>query len=178
MRAERAGNNIKEKSRLLKQLPQRPNEKMKARMAALTNFLHVLAAIVWLGGVSFMLFALRPAALALAPPQRLPLIANVLRRFFWMVWPSIGILLVTGLIMLLGLGMKNAPLGWHLMLGIGLLMFAIFGHLYFGPFRRLKLAVAAADWPEGGKRVGQIATLAALNLALGALAIGCVILLA
>lgn len=146
-------------------------------MIALTNFFHVLAAIVWLGGVSFMLFALRPAALVLPPPQRLPLIAQVLRRFFWLVWSSIGILLVTGLMMLQGLGMKNAPLGWHLMLGIGLLMFAIFGHLYFGPFRRLQQAVVVADWPEGAKRVGQIATLAALNLVLGALAIGCVILL-
>jgi uncharacterized membrane protein len=146
-------------------------------MIALTNLLHVLAAIVWLGGVSFMLFALRPAALMLPPPQRLPLIAQVLKRFFWLVWCSIAILLVTGVMMLLRVDMKNAPLGWHLMLGIGLLMFAIFGHLYFGPFKRLQNAVMAADWPEGGKRVGQIAALAALNLALGALAIGCVNLL-
>jgi uncharacterized membrane protein len=113
----------------------------------------------------------------LPPPQRLPLIAQVLKRFFWLVWCSIAILLVTGVMMLLRVDMKNAPLGWHLMLGIGLLMFAIFGHLYFGPFKRLQNAVMAADWPEGGKRVGQIAALAALNLALGALAIGCVNLL-
>ena len=31
-------------------------------MPALMKFLHVLAAIAWLGGISFMLFALRPAA--------------------------------------------------------------------------------------------------------------------
>ena len=42
-------------------------------MPALMKFLHIAAAIVWLGGISFMLFALRPAAAAqLAPPQRLP----------------------------------------------------------------------------------------------------------
>ncbi|MDO9404535.1 MAG: CopD family protein [Polaromonas sp.] len=147
-------------------------------MPALMKFLHILAAIAWLGGVSFMLFALRPAATAqLAPPQRLPLIAHVLRRFFVLVWPAIGILLLSGLAMLMAVGMRNAPMGWHLMFGIGLLMFALFGHLYFGPFRRLKLAVAAADWPEGGRRVGQIATLATVNLALGALAIAAVIFL-
>ena len=56
-------------------------------------------------------------------------------------------------------------------------MFALFGHLYFGPYRRLKQAVAAADWPEGGKRVGQIATLASVNLLLGAIAIAAVIFL-
>lgn len=144
-------------------------------MNALMNFLHVAAAVVWLGGVSFMLFALRPAAMALPPALRLPLIAQTLRRFFWLVWPCIAILLSTGLAMLLGTGMKNAPIGWHLMFGIGLLMFALFGHLYFGPFRRLKLAVAAADWVDGGKRVGQIAQVAVANLALGALAIAAVI---
>lgn len=148
-------------------------------MHALMKFLHVLAAIAWLGGVSFMLFALRPAAAELmAPPQRLPLIAQVLRRFFRVVWPAIGVLLLSGLAMLLGVGMKNAPLGWHLMLGIGLLMFALFGHLYFGPFRRMKQALGDSNWPEGGRRVGQIATLAITNLALGVLAIAAVIFLA
>ena len=143
-------------------------------MNSLMNFLHVTAAIVWLGGVSFMLFALRPAAMALPPPQRLPLMAQVLHRFFMLVWPSIGLLLATGLVMLLSVGMRQAPVGWHLMLGIGLLMFAVFGHLYFGPFRRLRAAVAAADWPQAGQRVGQIAKMAQLNLVLGALAIAAV----
>lgn len=147
-------------------------------MNSLMIFLHLAGAVTWLGGVSFMLFALRPAVVQLAPPQRLPLIADVLRRFFKLVWVSIGILLVTGLWMLLSTGMKNAPVGWHLMLGLGLLMFALFGHLYFGPYRRLKRAVAAADWPDGGRRVGQIATLATVNLALGAVAIAAVIFLA
>ena len=148
-------------------------------MSALMKFLHIAAAIVWLGGVAFMLFALRSAlAGQLAPPQRLPLIAQVLRRFFAQVWISIAILLVSGLWMLVGVGMKNAPIGWHIMFGLGLLMFALFGHLYFGPFRRLKLAVASANWPEGGKRMGQIAMLAKVNLALGALAIAAVIFLA
>lgn len=151
----------------------------KDAMPALMKFLHIAAAIAWLGGVVFMLFALRPAvAEQLAPPQRLPLIAKVMQRFFALVWVTIGVLLVTGLAMLLAAGMKTAPLGWHLMFGIGLLMFALFGHLYFGPFRRLKLAVSASDWPEGGRRVGQIATLAMVNLVLGALAIAAVIFVA
>ncbi|MFZ3141894.1 DUF4149 domain-containing protein [Polaromonas sp.] len=148
-------------------------------MPILMKFLHVLAAMAWLGGISFMLFALRPAATdLLAPPQRLPLIAQTLKRFFRLVWITIIVLLLTGLAMLLGVGMKNAPAGWHAMLGTGLLMFALFGHLYFGPFRRLQQAVSAADWPEGGRRVGQIATLAMLNLGLGVLSIAAVLFLA
>lgn len=145
-------------------------------MPALMKFLHVLAAMAWLGGIGFMLLALRPAAAELLlPPQRLPLIAQVLRRFFALVWASIAVLLLTGLAMLLAVGMKQAPVGWHLMLGLGLLMFALFGHLYFGPFSRLKQAVSAGNWPEGGRRVGQIATLAGVNLGLGALAIAAVL---
>jgi uncharacterized membrane protein len=123
-----------------------------------------------------MLFALRPAAMDLPPPQRLPLMALVLKRFFRLVWVCIGLLLATGLVMLLSVGMKQAPVGWHLMLGIGLLMFAVFGHLYFGPFRRLRAAVEAADWPLAGQKLGQIAKLAQLNLVLGALAIAAVAL--
>lgn len=126
-----------------------------------------------------MLVALRPAAAELlTPPQRLPLMVHTLQRFFRLVWVTIVVLLLSGLAMLMGVGMKNAPAGWHAMLGIGLVMFALFGHLYFGPFRRLKQAVSAADWPEGGRRAGQIATLATVNLVLGVLAIAAVFFLA
>ena len=88
-------------------------------MPNLMKFLHLMSAIVWLGGASFMLFALRPAAGQLAPEQRLPFIKDVLGRFFAFVWVTIGLLLLTGLYMLLAVGMKSAPVGWHLMLGLG-----------------------------------------------------------
>jgi len=104
------------------------------------------------------------------------MMAQIPMRFFRLVWLCIGLRLATGLVRLLGVGMKQAPVGWHLMLGIGLLMFAVFGHLYFGPFRRLHAAVEAADWPQAGQKLGQLAKLAQLNLALGALAIAAVAL--
>ena len=148
-------------------------------MPSLMNFVHVLAAIAWLGGIIFMLLALRPAAAQLqSPPQRLPLMALAFKRFFRLVWVAIAVLLLSGLWMLMAVGMKNAPAGWHAMLGIGLLMFALFGHIYFGPFRRLEQAVGAANWPEAGRRAGQIATLSTVNLGLGVLAIAAVYFLA
>ncbi|QDL39361.1 CopD family protein [Rhodoferax sediminis] len=147
-------------------------------MTLLAKFLHLSGAIVWLGGMAFMLWALRPVATAqLQPPARLPLLAGVLTRFFSVAWISVGLLALTGATMLGSVGMKNAPVGWHLMMGIGLLMFAIFGHLYFGPFSRMKKAVAQADWPQAGQQIARIHPLVVLNFALGWLAIAAVLFL-
>jgi len=141
------------------------------------KLLHLAAGIVWLGGMAFVLCALRPVAIAqLQPPQRLPLLSAVLARFFVAVWLSIAVLLLTGAFMLAGVDMKVAPRGWHVMLGIGLLMFAVFGHIYFAPFRRLKAAVAAGNWPEAGRRAAQIHPLVVLNFVLGWLAVAAALL--
>lgn len=147
-------------------------------MYAWMNLLHIAAAIVWLGGAAFMLFAMRPAAMALPAPERLSVMASAMQRFFALVWVCIVILLASGLAMMMAAGMKNAPQGWTLMAGIGLLMFALFGHLYFGPFRRMRLAVDAADWTAAALKAGQVAKLAQLNLLLGVLAVAAVLLLA
>jgi len=147
-------------------------------MTDISKLLHLVAAIVWLGGMSFLLLALRPVAISqLPPPQRLPLLAAVLKRFFALVWIAIALLLLTGTGMLLAVGMKAAPMGWHVMLGIGLLMMLIFAHLYFAPFGRLKRAVAAADWPSGGKAMASMHPFVLLNFVLGWLAIAAVRLL-
>jgi uncharacterized membrane protein len=140
-------------------------------------FLHLAAAIFWMGGMAFMVLALRPSmAEQLAPPKRLPLMTSVLRRFFRVVVASIVVLLATGALMLQQTGMAKAPPGWHAMLGLGLLMTLVFGHIFFSPYRKLQRAVAAADWPEGGRRATQIALLVKINLGLGWLAIAAVVL--
>ncbi|MFC5497157.1 DUF4149 domain-containing protein [Caenimonas terrae] len=146
-------------------------------MQPLILFFHLAAAIFWIGGMAFMVLALRPAlAQQLGPSQRLPLMVAVLKRFFLVVIASIGVLLVTGTALLAQAGMAKAPPGWHAMLGIGLLMMLLFGHIYFSPYRKLISAVAAADWAEGGRRAGQIALLVKINLGLGWLAIAAVML--
>ena len=145
-------------------------------MIELAKYLHIAAAIFWVGGMAFMIFVMRPTATAqLAPPQRLPLIAAAMGRFFRLVWASIAVLLATGGWMMGATGMKGAPVGWHIMLGIGVLMMLVFAHIYFAGFKRLKLAVAASNWPEGGRRVAQIATLVHTKFALAWLAIAAVI---
>ena len=141
------------------------------------KFLHLAAGVIWLGGMALMVLALRPVLITrLTPPDRLPLMAAVLSRFFVMVWLSIAVLLATGWWMLAGADMKLAPKGWHAMSGIGLLMCLIFAHIWFAPFRRLKTAVQAADWPVAGKALQQIQPLVLVNFALGWLAVAAVII--
>ena len=139
-------------------------------------FFHLAAAIVWMGGMTFMVLALRPVLTdQLQPPQRLQLMAAVLKRFFAVVLASIVVLLVTGLYLLIGTGTGKPPPGWHAMAGLGLVMMLLFGHIYFSPYRGLQRAVAASDWPQGGRRASQIALLVKINLGLGWLAIAAVV---
>ena len=136
------------------------------------RWIHLSAGIVWLGGMALVIFALRPVAMAqMAAPERLTLMTGVLSRFFLMVWVSIALLLSSGFWMLSVTDSHLAPKGWHAMSGLGLLMCLIFTHIWFAPFRRLKAAVFASDWPQAGKALGQIHPLVLTNFVLGWLAI-------
>ena len=139
------------------------------------KFFHLAAAIVWMGGMALVILALRPVVIAqMAPPERLALMAGVLSRFFAMVWVSIALILASGFWMLFMTDMKLAPKGWHAMSGLGVLMCLIFAHIWFAPFRRLKAAVHASDWPTAGEALGQIHPMVLTNFALGWLAVAAV----
>jgi len=85
-------------------------------------------------------------------------------------------LLATGGLMLMGVDMKLAPIGWHAMLGLGTLMCLIFGHLYFGPFRKLNRAITENDLAAAGLQLTKIHPLVLTNFVLGWLAIGAVVI--
>jgi uncharacterized membrane protein len=53
------------------------------------------------------------------------------------------------------------------MLGLGLVMMALFLHVYFAPFQRLKKAVNDGEVRHAADQVGAIRKLVALNLTLG-----------
>ena len=139
-------------------------------MRALLVFIHLAGVIVWVGGMFFAHFCLRPVAAAqLPPPQRLPLLAGVLGRFFPAVAVAVVAILGSGLALMLGAGFAHAPVHWHVMMAIGLAMAAIFAVIYLHLFRRLRAGVAAAEWPAAGAAMNRIRQLVALNLALGTL---------
>ena len=132
--------------------------------------LHILAAVIWVGGMFFAYVVLRPvAASKLEPPVRLSLWASCFDRFFVWVWLAVVVLPLSGywiLFVVLG-GMVNAGVHVHLMQGIAWVMTALFAYLYFVPYRRLKEAVVAGDWPGGGQALNMIRRIVGTNLLLG-----------
>ena len=128
--------------------------------------LHVLSAVVWVGGMFFAYLCLRPAVAELTPAERTALWACVLGRFFRWVLIAVPLILLSGLWMMMN-ELPAVPLRVHLMLGIGILMMLLFLHVYFAPFRRLQRAVAAGDTPLAAAQIGTIRKLVAVNLSLG-----------
>jgi uncharacterized membrane protein len=136
---------------------------------------HLLAIIVWIGGMVFAHFFLRPATLALEAPQRVRLMHDALGRFFQAVLIAAGVVLASGLWMIgrvakesvqAGLGF-NMPLNWTIMAALGIVMIGIFGHIRFALYKRLKRAVAANDWPAGAAALASIRTWVGINLFIG-----------
>jgi uncharacterized membrane protein len=86
------------------------------------------------------------------------------------------LILATGLHMLALLGGIDAPPYALAMLALGVVMMLIFGIVFFSPYRKLKLAVAAHDWQTGAAALGQIRRLVGINLSLGLITIVAVFL--
>jgi len=129
---------------------------------------HLLAIVVWIGGMVFALFCLRPAALAiLPPPQRIPLMHAALGRFFRIVVMAIALVIGTGVAMIYMVGMNNAPLAWQWMMGLGVLMMLVFFHVRALPFARLGACVIAQEWPAAARHLERIRLSVLFNLGIG-----------
>jgi uncharacterized membrane protein len=132
---------------------------------AISLTLHLLSAIVWVGGMFFALVVLRPASGPLDPAARLALWQRVFDRFFPWVFAAIVLLLASGLFLIFG-GYAGGP-HVHLMIAIGIVMMLIFMHLYFAPWKRFRVALAAGDNASAAAQLNQIRILVTVNLVLG-----------
>lgn len=133
--------------------------------------LHLLAAVVWVGGMIFAHNSLRPAAAqVLEPPLRLELWVQVFRRFFVLVWISVAVVLASGYWMLFHYfgGFAGAGIHIHIMHGAGIVMVLIYMHVFFSPYRRLRQAVIVQDYPLAGAQLNQIRRMVGINIVIGA----------
>lgn len=135
-------------------------------------FLHLLGVAIWIGGMFFAHFCLRPAIADLSPQLRLPLWESVFSRFFNWVAVSVLVILLSGGFLLSQFGGSHATWPLHAMTGFGIIMMLIFGHIRFGVFPKIRRAVQAQNWPDGARAVGTIRRLVVINIVLGVVTIG------
>lgn len=149
------------------------------------KLIHLLAVILWVGGMLFAHCFLRPAAAQLEPPQRLRLMQAVLGPFLNAVLAAIVLILATGAAMI-GQDAAQAsstggaffmPRGWTVMAAGGLVMTVIYGYIRAVLYPRLRAAVAASEWPRGGQAMAGIRRWVGVNLLLGLASITAVFLL-
>ncbi|MGH8307429.1 MAG: CopD family protein [Gammaproteobacteria bacterium] len=140
---------------------------------AIAVALHVLSAVIWVGGMFFAYLALRPALAEHTALARAHLWTAVFRRFFPWVWACITLLLVTGFYLIFGAfgGFKQAPPFVNLMLALGIIMMLLFAHVYFASYRRLCHGVEVNDEAASKKAMNQIRIVILINLILGLIVI-------
>ena len=144
-------------------------------VTALIFWVHMLAAVVWVGGMVFNLFVVRPSMGVVDLPQRLKLADNILRRFIPVVWISVGLLVFTGFLMtlkrvasfeiLLKTGYGNILI---LKLGVVAVMISIVALIRYSLLPRFESLIDSQS-SDLKNVLGQMVTLVKVNLVLGVL---------
>ncbi len=135
-------------------------------IAPLLLAIHLLCAVLWVGGMAFAIMVLAPSLAVLQPPERLATLTEIFRRFFRLVWHVMPILLLSGYAMLFGIygGFAHAAWPIHVMHLTGLIMAALFAYIYFAPWRAMQHAPTA-------ETATRIRRLISINLGLGLLTV-------
>lgn len=79
--------------------------------AHLIVFLHVIAAVIWVGGMIAIRFAVHYATPSIEDPKvKIGVTLEILKRFFKIIWAAILVLIVTAVFMTLGFNFKQTDL--------------------------------------------------------------------
>jgi uncharacterized membrane protein len=117
---------------------------------------HLLSAVLWVGGMFYAVVVLRPALGLLDATPRLQVHMRTLTRFFRFVWVAMPLMLLTGwaMVFLAWGGFGSVPWSINVMQTLGLLMALIFLYVYFAPWQRLRRAIRPG--PELLERIRQL----------------------
>jgi uncharacterized membrane protein len=137
----------------------------------LLKAVHVLCAVIWVGGMFFAYVVLRPSLSVLEPPQRMALHGQVFRRFFKIIWHVMPLIILTGLAMIFAVfgGMAGVRWNIHVMMLLGLVMAGVFLAIFFGPYRTFQAAPGPAPLDTIRKLIGINLVLGLLTAAIGVL---------
>lgn len=139
---------------------------------AVPLLLHQLASIVWIGGMVFSHFFLRPVLKqSLEPPARIQLALGIFRRFFPWVWVCIATLWISGAWVAIVYYDHQVSLHVFVMAGLALIMTGVFAYLFVVPYRKMQTAVEYENWRWASAKFSNIRKLMAVNLGLGLLTV-------
>jgi copper resistance protein D len=136
----------------------------------LTVFIHILAAIVWVGGMLFLALIVVPATRELPPAERRSLFEQLGHRFRVVGWVCVALLVVTGI----G-NLSFHGIGWDTFVS-GDILTTTFGRLLTAKLLLIVLMVivtAIHDFylgPASARAAGDVAQTANLRRASGTLA--------
>jgi uncharacterized membrane protein len=150
-------------------------------------FLHVISAVIWVGGMIAMRFAAHFSFQELEPAQRLPRTAQALGNLFKIVAPFVVILIATAVLMAVGWGFRAAAVDAngniiddvaygiyqlvHVKEAIWMVMAMNYGYMVWRLVKAKKF-LALGDMPAAKEMLGMIGKyLVPLNILLGLVAI-------
>ncbi|MEO5363763.1 MAG: CopD family protein [Magnetococcus sp. DMHC-8] len=138
-------------------------------MSVLLLTIHVLAAVIWVGGMFFAHLFLRPAALLLTTEQRVDLWYATLSRFFPWIWGIVVLLPLTGYALTYTAFGSLAQAGRHVLImqWLGWTMIALFAITFFAFYRNMARMVRKRLIPEAGLYLNRIRRVVSINLILG-----------
>lgn len=137
-------------------------------------FLHVISAVVWVGGMIAIRVAVHPSLQSIDDPKiKLGKTLQIVGRLFNLVIPFIIILIITAAIMAVGLGFKGTDLYWliHVKEVIWTVMAANFIYMYIKRSKAQKM-FNTGDLKGAKMSVSKLPNLLLpINIVLGLLAI-------
>jgi uncharacterized membrane protein len=137
-------------------------------------FLHVMGAVIWVGGMVAMRFAAHYSFLDIVSPQdRLEKTSAALKRLFLIVLPFVLLLALTGALLTVAYGIKHTP--YHYLTHIKEAIWGVmFLNLMAMMYRRSKAdkAMAKGDFNQARAMLGLIGKyMVPVNIVLGTSAI-------
>jgi uncharacterized membrane protein len=134
--------------------------------------LHILAPIVWLGGLFVLCVVFPPSARNLDSKTALSLWHKILSRFFVWAWISMALILASGIsiVFLRFGGFLAIPRIHRWNMAIGIPAIVLYCYLYFVPWQRSRRAMSRQDGRAAERGVTQARIIMAIILILGLVA--------
>ncbi|MHB1705391.1 MAG: CopD family protein [Acidithiobacillus sp.] len=133
----------------------------------IAQFFHVLAVVIWIGGIFMLNLMLAPllARFITVQDQRALLLYGLLKRFFAWVWLAGATLVVTGygMVFLYG-GFGTLSLAMWIMVVLGTSMVLLALHVFFAPLRQMGRAIGQQDWKAAGRAAARVRFFSGINL--------------